>query len=358
MRRSTPILVVLLGTSLLANALLVARLSRPSDPRPGGAYRPPGADRASGVESVASLRESLDAEKKKNDELRARIERLESDKKILVQDAAPAGGKSEKVAAFREKLRKLMKVMKDPTAKAGGGDPDAMLEATETYVEFMKLSATRGKDPKTYADYLSAFYEVALEGDANAMTPAQGAALSKLFEDFGIALSKLPPTPAGERLLKEVELEAGVMSRVHDVLSAAQRELLTKDNMNMLATGNMISLQAVSKQGGAERIAQTWTAAYQLDPSQLPQAKVAAQAYLDAMSRADSEGKASSPYYQLGSPESYQYRLSSLREQLAALNMLSASMTAAQQERLRTQALREFVIFGGNAAGAPPPLEK
>ena len=56
------------------------------------------------------------------------------------------------------------------------------------------------------------------------------------------------------------------------------------------------------------------------------------------------------PYDKSGSPESYEYRLRSVREQTAALNLLSASMTPAQQERLRTQTLREFMIFDGNAA--------
>jgi hypothetical protein len=221
-----------------------------------------------------------------------------------------------------------------------------MVELTDTMMEFFKMAAVRAKDPKTYAEYLQAFYEVALEGDTHALTPAQSSALSKLLEDFGGALSKVPPTPAGERLLKEIELEAGVMARVHDLLTGAQREQLSKNEMNALASGNMLSMSYISKEGGVDQIATLWTQLYQLEASQLPQAKVAAQAYLDAMNRA---GGKSYAFDSSGSAESYEYRLRSVREQLAALNMLSASMTPAQQEKLRTQTVREFVIFDQKA---------
>jgi len=360
MRRSTPILIVLLGASLLGNGLLFSRLSRAPEPEKTAPYRAPGAaDPASRTDQIALLKESLEAEKKKNEELRTRIERLETDKKVLVQEPTPAAGRSEKLAAFRDKLRKLMKVMRDPAAKAGAVDPDSMVELTETMMEFFKLAAIRTREPKTYADYLQAFYEVGLEGDATTvLTPAQSSALSKLFEDFGIALSKVPSSPSGERLLKEIELEGGVMSRVRDLLTGPQRDLLSKDNMNALAAGNMLSMSYISKQGAVDQISQMWTQLYQLDASQQPQAKIAAQAYMDAMNRANAEGKKSPGFEQSGSPESYEYRLRSVREQLAALNMLSGSMTPAQLERLRTQTLREFMIFDGRATtveAAPAP---
>ena len=181
MRRSTPILAVLLFASVLANAMLAVRLSRRQDAESKTAHKTTVERVARAEESAESLRASLDAERKKNEELRVRIERLETDKKVLVQDSGPGTGKPDKVAAFREKLRKLMKMMKDPAAKAGAVDPDSMVELTETMMEFFKLAAMRTKEPKTYSDYLQTFYEVALEGDATAMTPAQSSALAKLF---------------------------------------------------------------------------------------------------------------------------------------------------------------------------------
>src|SRR5881392_1055106 len=100
MRRSTPILIVLLGASVLGNVLLMTRGSRTPEPPAATTtpYRPPGSP--SGQASVAFLKDSLEAEKKKNEELRARIERLETDKKVLVQEPAVGAGKADKLAVF------------------------------------------------------------------------------------------------------------------------------------------------------------------------------------------------------------------------------------------------------------------
>src|SRR5207249_4920054 len=129
--RSTPILIVLLGASLLGNALLITRGSRRSEPAPESTVPSKGVSASSAErlrsEEAARLRESLEVEKKKNEELRLRVERLETDKKVLAQDGTPAPGRADKLAAFREKLRKLMKVMRDPAAKAGAINPDDMV---------------------------------------------------------------------------------------------------------------------------------------------------------------------------------------------------------------------------------------
>jgi hypothetical protein len=80
-------------------------------------------------------------------------------------------------------------------------------------------------------------------------------------------------------------------------------------------------------------------------PSQLPQAKLAAQSYLDAMARIDSENKKEDPVSSKpGSAKAYGYREQAVRQQLAALNVLQASMTPAQADRLRNQAMKEIHI--------------
>lgn len=350
MRRSTPVLAVLLLASLLGNALLASRLSRRPEPEPAAARKAPVDRPARAEESAATLKESLDAERRKNEELRARIERLETDKKVLAQDApgSAPGGAADKLAAFRAKLRKLFNTLKDPAAKAGAVDPDSMVELTDTMMEFFKMSAMRTKEPKLYADYLQAFYEVGLEGEGSPLTADQSAALSKLFVEYGEGLSRVPAAPAGEKLLKEIELEAATMARVRTVLSEQQRAALSKDNMEVLAASNMMSMSYVSGQGAADQIAKQWSALYQLDPAQLPQATSAAQAYVDAMKRLNEESKGKGNLFaNSGSPESYDYRLRSVREQLSALQVLSASMTPAQQERLRTQTMREIYMLDG-----------
>lgn len=355
MSRSTSILGVLLGASLLANAMLAVRLSKAPEPEPVVARKTVAAPekRPGTPDDPAALRESLEVERRKNEELKAKIERLETDKKVLAQDT-PGAAKGDKLEVFRTKLRKLMKLMKDPAAKAGNLDQDAMLEATEVMMDFFRMSAMRTKEPKLYADYLQAFYEVGLEGEGTALTEAQAASLSKLLQELGQDLAKVPATPTGEKLLKEIELEGSAMARVNALLNDAQRTAITKENMNALAAGNMLSTSYVPQgPGAADQIVAQWTAAYQLDAAQATQAKVAAQAYLDAMKRAG--GKFS--FEKQGSPGHYEYRLRSAREQLTALQMLQASMTPAQQERMRTQTMREILLFDAAASAAGASVE-
>jgi hypothetical protein len=335
---------VLLGVSVLANILLAVRLSRAPEPAPVATKTVTAEKRVDS--DTAAMRESLDAERKKVEELKAKVERLETDKKVLAQEA-PAPGKADKLAAFKTKLRKLMKLSKDPAAKAGNVDPESMAEATEVIMEFFKIAALRSKDPASYAEYLGAFYEVGLEGEGTALTEAQSTSLAKLFETLGQDLGRVPQTPAGERLVREIELEAATMGRVNALLSEAQKTALAKDNLGGVLSGNMMSTSYIMKSGAVDQIAQQWTAAYQLDAAQLPQAKVAAKAYVDAMERSGVKPS----FEKQGSAEYFDYRLRSAREQLAALQVLQASMTSAQQERLRTQTLRELLIMDGAAFG-------
>jgi hypothetical protein len=122
--------------------------------------------------------------------------------------------------------------------------------------------------------------------------------------------------------------------------------------------GNMFSTSFVSKTSAVDQIAREWSTLYQLDPAQLPQAKIAAQAYVDAISRANDQNKSGSQFDQQGTPQEYEFRLRSVGEQLAALNMLQAWMTPAQQERMRTQTMREIRIIDAEASIQSTPFEK
>lgn len=343
MRRSTPVLVILLLASLLSNALLAVRLSRA--PEPVAARPSPAAVRPPASESPESLKEALEAERKKNRDLHARIEGLETDKKVLAQEA-PGTGKPDKLAAFREKLRKMKKILADPALKGGNGvEPEVMVELTDAMMEFMKMTALRGKEPKAYTDYLQAFYEVGLEGEGTTLTADQTAALGSLLKGFGEELAGIPAVPAGDHLLKEVLLEASTIGRVQALLTDAQRAALGKDQMDVLGSMNALTTAYVTKDGAAGQIAQQWSALYQLDAAQLPQARAAAQSYVDAMARLSVNELS----LKAGSPEAYEYRVKAVREQLAALSLLQGSMTPAQAERLRTQTMKEFRIVDVNA---------
>ena len=360
MPRSTPILGVLLLASLLANVLLAARLSREPEKTELSKVRPLEAERALRTGDVGDLKGLLVAERDLNKRLQSRIDLLETDKKVLALETPGAGGKTDKLTAFREKLRKLKKVMSDPEHKNGNGvDPDSMVELTETMMEFMKMSALRAKEPKTYADYLGALFEVGLEGEGTTMTPEQTASLNALLQGFAEELSRVPAAPAGERLLKEIQIEGAAMGKVHDLLTEAQRAAMAKDSMEAMSSTNMLSTSYVTKQGAANQIAQQWSTLYQLDPAQLPQAKLAAQSYVDAIARLEAEYKGIDPTFSKpGSAEAYAYREQMVRQQLAALSTLQGSLTSAQMDRLRTQTMKEIHIMDGNSQVEVTPAEK
>ncbi|HVR86278.1 MAG TPA: hypothetical protein VMU54_18290 [Planctomycetota bacterium] len=347
MPRWTPILAVLLVASLLGNVLLAVRLSRSSGPSADSGIPFPATDHAAQAGTARELKESLLAERDLNRKLRARIELLETDKKVLALETPGAAGKTDKLAAFREKLRKLKKMMADPALKNGNGvEPDNMVELTETMMEFMKMSALRSKEPKTYAGYLQTFFEVALEGEGTSLSAGQSSALQSLLQGYGEDLSRVPAVPAGERLLQEIVLEGAAMGRVQALLTDPQRAALAKDNLESLASMNMLSTAYITKQDAANQIAQQWSSLYQLDASQLPQAKLAAQSYVDAIARLDSENKNGDPSFSKpGSPEAYSYREQLVRQQLAALTVLEASMTPDQVDRLRNQTMKELHIM-------------
>jgi hypothetical protein len=345
MPRWTPILAVLFVASLLGNVLFAVRLSRSSG------IPSPVTGQAVQAGPARDLKESLLVERDLNRKLRARIEMLETDKKVLALETPGGAGKTDKLAAFREKLRKLKKMMADPALKNGNGvEPDNMVELTETMMEFMKMSALRSKEPKTYAGYLQAVLEIALEGDGTSLSADQSSALQALLQGYGEDLSRVPAVPAGERLLQEIVLEGATMGRVQALLTDPQRAALTRDNMESLGSTNMLSTAYVTKQDAANQITQQWSALYQLDASQLPQAKLAAQSYVDAIARLDSENNNGDPSFSKpGSPEAYSYREQLVRQQLAALNVLQASMTPDQVDRLRNQTMKEIHIMDGGA---------
>lgn len=192
MRHSTSVLIVLLFASLLGNVLLAVRLSRAGREAPPSPSLPAALKRHTVSDDVPALREALGAEQKKNEELQARVARLETEKRVLAQESSGAAPKPDRVAAFREKLRKMKKLMSDPALKNGAGaDPDSVVELTDAMMDFMKVSAARSKEPKLYAEYLHTFYEIGLDGEGTSLTPAQSDSLTALLQGYGEELSRV-----------------------------------------------------------------------------------------------------------------------------------------------------------------------
>lgn len=345
MKHSTSVLGAALLVSLLVNVALLTR-GRPR-PAPPPAAKP--AARSEGTSTSSSAADELARERALTLELRETVKRLEEEKSVLAQAAttpgappAPAGAVAK--ASVKDKLRKLKKIFKS----ADDGlqpDQEAVLEMSGELMELMKLASSRGKDPKTYAEFLEAVMEISLEDEA-ALTPEQKSQMAALLDGMAEELGRVRADSGVERLLRELEIESSAMGRLKELLTPGQKELLTKgsmDDVGQMSAG--MSTSYLQKSNAAEMIVKGWTQAYKLSEAQLPAARAAAQSYAREL---ESQG------VKTFSPGDYAGRITSLRAQLNALKALEGALGAEQRERLRTQSPREFLLMDFPVVEASP----
>lgn len=346
-RRSTAIvLAILLSASLLANIFLVTRSARHYSDRPTAA-RP----------DSSGLQESLAKERARVQELAKTIEQLQEDKKVLAQESPPV--KLSKVAAMAEKLRRMNKVYRDPKAMAEAG-PNTMLELEHASTDIRHLTVNRLQDPKSYGEFLNLFFDICVEGEGTALTPAQKTELSKFVEEMVQSLAQLPPTPVGERMIKELELDASVFQRIESLLTEEQRAAFHEAAMSKTVLLGSVVPNSFSKKDAQFIIASTWQETYQLDKAQGSQALAAAQLYISTVARYESSSgvRAWEAGQDMISPAAYRYRITCLRAQLDALKNLEPSMTPAQLERVRTRGLQEFFMLKVEDGNFVPDSDK
>ncbi len=289
MRLRTLALLIVLGASLIGNAVLARR----------------------------SPREQLQ-------DLRARLRHL-----VQTEPANP--GPASGLESFRQQIRCAM------------GDPGEVRHVRELRDGFSKMDGLKTEAPTVYADYLEAYFETALESGGAALNAAQASVLRPLCRDLGQALAELPPGPSGERLLRQIELEAGAMAGIQDLLTPGQRDVLKRGAMGPWVEFRLS--RPVSQKDAVAEIARSWEEDFGLDPSQRADATASVTDYVDALLRLQRRSRAPILLDEGGSIESYEHRLFSLRKQIAAVSRLVASMTPAQQERVRTVAWTEFVLY-------------
>ena len=136
------------------------------------------------------------------------------------------------------------------------------------------------------------------------------------------------------------------MAGIQDLLTEPQREAVARRGISsILATS--LATAYLNKSEAESVIAETWAAAYQLDAAQQSNARVAARMYVEAVGRLEAQTRTSiaSLFRDPGAASSYEYRVRVAREQRAALRLVEASMTSAQQDRFRRVPLREVFIF-------------
>lgn len=347
MRPSTLTLSVLLGASLLVNVVLLAR--RPEPPAPSA----PRAKAPAPSPTPDAPNEELARERRKSETLEARVRDLEAEKTVLAQastssvPAAAAPGVDRK-AALREKLRKLIRMMKDPKT-AAAMSPEDQLEFSDVYMEIYRTQVGRSKDPGPYLDAVKALYEIGLDEAKHPLNVAQSADLDRLFEEFGATLKGVAGASAPERLVKELEAEADLMTRLDGVLTSEQRQQMLTTAGLAGGFGNMNVVWAERK-NAEQQIVQTWTQAYKLEDAQKGAATAAALSYLGSLDRLNAEYKGRESEIWGSGRESYAYRLKAARAQLDALRALEGALSGPQRDAYLSKPPREIRIL--DQAGA------
>lgn len=366
MNKSAAVLGPLLVLSLIFNIVAFRRVRQEPSTASARAEKSgaaEGVEARSGAKGAEDVNAELERERKRSRELEEKVKRLEADREVLAQAAtssAGAGSAAPKspTAGLREKLRKMKKLFK---AAEDGAQPDqeAVMEMSGDIMEVMKLGLARGKDPASYADFLKACAEVSLEDEA-ALTPAQSAELGRVMDDMAAELGRISATTSGERLIRELEIESGAVSRMRSLLTPEQREVMNKGGMDdMPSMSSGMTTTYLTKAGAVDTIVKQWTQTYKLEDAQLPAARAAATSFLSSLEGFDTTLKpgaqnADSNWGQM----SYETRIGALRAQLTALRTLEGAMTAEQFERLRTQTTREFRLMDVQIPTVEAPEKK
>src|SRR5205814_10170989 len=115
----------------------------------------------------------------------------------------------------------------------------------------------------------------------------------KIIGEMTAALAQLSPTPAGERKIKEVELDASTFSRIDALLTETQRATFHATPMSQTMMLSGFIPNEFPKKDAQAFIALGWKHAYDLDDSQLPQAMAVAQLFISAVNRYESATRTS-----------------------------------------------------------------
>jgi hypothetical protein len=348
MNKAALTLGVLLGASLLLNAVLLLRTPASGAGEPvTGSARP-----VLTAPETALARGDLEAERARATSLEARVKHLEAEKAELLKSpvAAPA---PDRLAAFREKIRKLVRMMKDPKA-AQALDAEAQLEMSEAYMELFRMQAMRSKDPGPWVDALRAVYEIALEEGKTPLTAPQGAEIDRVLATLGGTMKELAGAPAAERLVKELEAERDAMGKINAALRPEQREGMQEGLANLTGGGGM-GMQWIERKQAETFIVDHWSRSYGLDDVQKPALQSAAASYVAALDRLAAECKGREAEIFGGGAGTFDYRIKSARAQVEAIRLFQGSLTSEQQEKLRTRTLQELWVFDTQKLEAVAP---
>ena len=344
MRRLPPVLLALLGCSLLLNAVLLTKTS--GTPAPPPVLRKPALDGSA---------EALGVERGRVAALERRIQELEIEKSILAQGPGALPSREERLAAVRGKIRRYLWSSSDPQGRSWMLTAEGQVEMNDIYTEFLRLVVGRTKDPEAYLDALRTFFVEGLQGLAAPLDPARTAAFDRVLAGIGARLRGLEGLTPLERLPKEIDATAGMRSEILAVLTPEQGGKL-EDAMNSAGLWDSMNGHWVEREHAETAIVEEWARTYGLEEHQKPAALAAARAYTAALDRLNASFKDGDPTLYGSEAEAAGHRGKAARLLVDALESLRPSLTAEQERRLRSLSPREirFVMRSEVLGGENP----
>jgi hypothetical protein len=323
-------LAALLGVSVLLNIALIAR-GPTTPPEPARRAAAPAPPRTTPEERVSATY----PDPAEVASLRDRVRRLEADPAV---PAAAAVHALDPLAAFKEKLPRALRLVKDPRGLAAAG-PESQVELSEVTVAFQRAKVDRWKDPKTYTDILGAVLEQVAAETKAPLSDFQEAELGRTLKEYEAALSGAADKDAFERYLLEMGPEAEILGKLRTYVTPEQEaKVMIFGAMSPWSASTAPWVDRSQAEAQAERL---WTSAYGLDASQKAAVQAAARVYANAADALNTQfGRDALP----GS-ESAEWRKRNAEILLQALSTLESSLTPEQRERLRSRRPAELRVY-------------
>ncbi len=368
MRKPAPILAVLLGVSLLVNALTLSRLVRGRPDAPAEGRQAASGPKAAEAPEMKSLRDAVAAEKGRAEALQRRVEELEARGAHLPPAPAPGtpAAVAKSPAVLREKLRKFIKMSLSRRGDEGEQtlDPETARDIMDALSEYYPVILGPSSDPGRYAAFMEAVHEVTMDELGVPLSEEQRRRLSDLFAGARDALAALAGLPSAEQMLGELKAQRALHEGWLGILQPDQQRKLDENPGMIFSNGD--NVRWISRDQAAKKVAGDWTLTFQLTEAQRPAAEAAARSFAEALQRLNDEyrarhGKEPNPSGRgehAGAAEAgfgYEYRMNALRAQFDALRILEGALTPEQRSRMGARRPWEYRLHQPAVVPQPAP---
>jgi hypothetical protein len=257
----------------------------------------------------------------------------------------------DRLAQFRESLRKLAGKVNLRRGEPGA-DFQRAVEEGELRTELNRLQSDRLSDPALYGRCLRALYEDILARMDPPCSAAQETAIRLRLNELVTRFDAVHDDMAADRLASSLQAENQLFVGLTSGLDEGQQRSLQRDHLNWLLHNTAIGgYNGIDPTGAA--VAARWGEGLDLTPEQNREAIRAGQSYIIALERIQREAvpTGSSIWTIIETRPWYEMRARAAAAQSEALKSLLPNLTPAQQERMRTMPVREYLL----SYPTPPP---